>query len=97
MAFSRYQQGQVKYFHKGKVVNSSVGSNNQDNKIAKMEGLFSYTPAVVPVGYEHRPDLISNVFYGTPLFWFLILEYNNIADPFQGLNVGDIIKIPNIQ
>jgi hypothetical protein len=97
MAFSRYDQGQVKYNHKGKVSNSIVGNQKQEFRLRLMENMLEYETVVVPVGYEHRPDLISNVFYGTPLFWFLILEYNNIADPFQGLNVGDIIKIPNIQ
>jgi len=97
MAFSRYNQGEVKYFHKGKVTNTIVGSSRQQARINSMATLFDYDVGVIPVGYEHRPDLISNLFFGTPVYWFLILEYNNIVDPFEGLNVGDIIKIPKVQ
>jgi len=97
MAFSRYDQGQVRYFHKGKVTNSTVGSTAQQFRLDKLNRFYDYDVGVIPNGYEHRPDLISNLFYGTPAFWFLILEYNNISDSFEGLNVGDVIKIPKVQ
>lgn len=96
MAFSRYNLGEVEYFHKDKLVNSTVGSKKQDNRIKNLDLLYNYDVAVVPVGYEHRPDLISNVFFGTPAYWFLILEINNITDPFESLNVGDEILIPKL-
>lgn len=45
---------------------------------------------VVKAGREYRPDLVSNEFYGTPDFWWKILEYNNIKDIFDfkaGINI----------
>ena len=50
----------------------------------------------VPAGYEHRPDLISNLFYNTVTYDWMILMFNNIKDPFQELNVGDRILLPKI-
>lgn len=50
--------------------------------------------AVISPGSEYRPDLVSQKAYGTPDFWWKILEANNIKDIFDfksGLN----IKIPD--
>jgi len=51
---------------------------------------------VIPPGYEHRADLIADLFYGSAAMDWLILWVNNIADPFQQLNVGDRIKIVDL-
>jgi hypothetical protein len=55
-----------------------------------------YRVGYIPAGYEHRPDLISNLFYDTTSYDWLILMFNNIKDPFQELNVDDRILIPNL-
>lgn len=93
---SRYDKGFVDYNHKGKIIRSSVGDSKQDEFFTDPKNTYNFQIGVIPVGYEHRPDLISNVFYGTPNFWWLILSYNNINDPFEGLNVGDTILIPKV-
>lgn len=41
-----------------------------------------------------RPDLISNRFYGTSEKWWVILDYNNVTDPFS-LRIGDKLRIPD--
>lgn len=51
---------------------------------------------VIPPGYAHRPDLISDLFYGTVTKDWMILMFNNIKDPFQELNAGDEIFLPMI-
>jgi len=43
-----------------------------------------------------RPDLISQKAYGNPTLWWVILEYNNIADSLFELREGQILKIPDI-
>lgn len=43
-----------------------------------------------------RPDLISYVNYNTKDYWWLILFYNGIVDPFSELEVGDLLYIPNL-
>jgi len=93
---TRYSTGEVKYTHKGKVVNSSVGSNSIDRITKYSNSIFKYDVGYIPAGFEHRPDRISNLFYGTPSYWWLILLVNNIPDSFEGLGVGDRILIPKL-
>lgn len=41
-----------------------------------------------------RPDLIAYRYYGTSEFWWVILDYNKVTDPFS-LKVGDRLRIPD--
>ena len=50
----------------------------------------------VPNMFDNRPDLISNVFYDTPGYWWYIMQANGITDPFEQLNPGEPINIPNL-
>ena len=93
---SHYSLGQVTFTHKKKTTTTAVGSPGFDLTNHNLENLHSYDIAYVIPGYEHRPDLISDIFYDTPEYWWLILLHNNIDDPFEGLNVGDQIKIPKL-
>ena len=87
---SRYNRGYVDVKHRGVLVRTTVGSQQYENFLgAPIAGKLGY----IPMGYEHRPDRISNLFYGTPDLWWMIMEINNISDPFEGLNVGDQIII----
>ena len=91
----RYSIGYNNVPHLGKVVPTTVGNKAYSSfsiNLAKAPVEVGYIPA----GYEHRPDLISNLFYGTPANWWLILEANNIDDPFEGLNVNDRIVLPGV-
>jgi hypothetical protein len=91
---SQYMLGEVSVPHRNKTTNTAVGSLGFDKTSIGLEALYDFTIAYVIPGYEHRPDLISDIFYNTPEYWWLILLYNSIDDPFEGLNVGDQIKIP---
>lgn len=44
--------------------------------------------------HEYRPDLVSYDVYGTPDFWWKILEANNIKDIFD-FKKGINIRIPS--
>jgi len=90
---SQYYLGSIDTYHKKKRILVGAGAPGFDSI---GESLIDYDIAYVINGYEHRPDLISDVFYNTPEYWWLILLYNNIDDPFEGLNVGDQIKVPKI-
>lgn len=81
--------------HRGVTVTTTVNTPYYEN-LARNEG-FEYETGVVPTGVENRPDLISDVFYGTPKYWWLLMLVNNITDPFEGFNIGDTIKIPIIK
>jgi nucleoid-associated protein YgaU len=43
-----------------------------------------------------RPDLISRKVYNTEEYWWFILFYNSVVDPFTELEVGDLLFIPNL-
>jgi len=93
---SHYMLGQVGLLHRKKPTNTAVGSLGFDSVTIDSADSSNSDIAYVIPGYEHRPDLISDIFYNTPEYWWLILLYNNIDDPFEGLNVGDQIKIPKL-
>jgi hypothetical protein len=83
------------YFHKNKSVATTLNSFKFELFTKNLED-YDYDVGVIPAGYEHRADLISNLFYNTPTFdWFICLA-NDVYDPFQQLNIGDLIKIPKI-
>lgn len=52
---------------------------------------ISYT---VEKFYVGRMDLIANVFYNEPRYWWIIAQYNNILDPFSEITEGRILLIP---
>jgi len=93
---SHYMLGKLNIPHKNKITSTAVGSEGFDITSRELMNSYAHETAYVIPGYEHRPDLISDIFYNTPEYWWLILLYNNIDDPFEGLNVGDQIKIPKI-
>jgi hypothetical protein len=43
-----------------------------------------------------RPDLISYQYYNTVDFWWVIMLVNNIQNPLTDLEIGMLIKVPNI-
>ena len=48
---------------------------------------------VVSPGYEYRPDLLSFEAYGTPDFWWRIMEANGIMDIYE-FEAGINIRLP---
>lgn len=80
--------------HKNKVIATSLNTDF-DNFIINMNDT-EYEVAYIVDGYQHRPDLISDLFYNTVTNDWMIMMFNNIKDPFQELNVGDRILIPKI-
>lgn len=52
---------------------------------------FAY---VMEKKYEGRPDILGYVFYGDPLLWWIICQYNAILDPVAELVEGKILLIP---
>ncbi len=44
--------------------------------------------------HKNRLDLISNIFYGEPRYWWIIAQVNNILDPQFEVIPGRILFIP---
>jgi len=79
--------------HKDRKILTSVGSDMYEDQVLQLETRKS-NPGIVPVGYEHRPDLIANLFFGKSDFWWVFSEMNAITDPFEEINIGDEIRLP---
>jgi hypothetical protein len=73
---------------------TSVGNRAWDTFISTVDNNYQYKIGKIPLGYEHRPDLISNLFYNSPGYWWLLMAVNGVVDPFDGFNVNDLIKLP---
>lgn len=82
------------YRHRNARVTSILHSKDFDSLTRNLETAYTYKVGYIPNGYEHRPDLISNLFFGTPDKWWLLMLVNNITDPFEGFKVNDRILIP---
>ena len=44
--------------------------------------------------YQNRPDLLAFAVYGDSSLFWIILQYNNIIDPFTEFKEGIVLKIP---
>lgn len=81
--------------HKDSDITTSLNSEDFEEFLKTMES-YDFRVGVIPPGFEHRADLISNLFYNTPTLDWLLCWFNDIKDPFQQLNIMDSIKIPTI-
>ena len=89
---NRDKFGMIMVQHKGKKITTSVGSTSYEGIFAGQSS--NMLNGRVPKGYEHRPDLIADLFLDTPGGWWVICETNSIFDIFEELNSGDNIKLP---
>ena len=91
-SISRYGHGLRALSHKGHTVTTSVGSE-MDTLVSNLD-IMTTKVGRIPIQFAHRPDLISNLFFGTPGDWWYLMLVNGITDPFEGFNSGDQIVIP---
>ena len=91
---NHYKVGVTQVNHKGKTLVTSL--NTELSEYLTSLQSVDVDVGYIPAGYEHRPDLISDLFYDTVTKDWLILMFNNIKDPFQELNIGDRILLPKI-
>lgn len=87
--------GNSERIHKGKKVVTSLASDSFEKGIERIRNI-PFRIGVIPPGFEHRADLIADLFYGAPTLDWIVLWTNNISDPFQQLNVGDRIKVVDL-
>ena len=80
--------------HRGVTTTTILNTPTFDNMLSNLGEAFSYEVGYVPAGYEHRPDLISTIFYGDPKNWWLLMLVNGISDPNEGFNLNQRILIP---
>lgn len=44
---------------------------------------------------ENRPDIIANIYYNDPSFYWVIAVANDLVDPFI-IQIGSILRIPSL-
>ena len=81
--------------HRNKVINTLFNNEEYDRLLERLDD-YEVEVGFVPAGYEGRPDLISNVFYGTPNYWWVLCQVNNISDPQEGFTTNQRIFIPKL-
>ena len=92
-----YSLDEIRVNHRNLITTTIVNSPKFDAIISNLGDAYEYEVGYVPAGYEHRPDLISNIFYGSPKNWWLLMLVNGISDPFEGFNQNDAILIPKFR
>ena len=85
MAISRYLNNDTIKTPDGKTVYKSkrlkkIPLSNDDTYVATQTG--------------DRLDLLANQYYGSPAYWWIIANANNIHDGKLGLKDGTILRIP---
>ena len=91
---SRSGYGEITIRHKGHPINTSVGSLRYESSFGGSRRAGDFGIKRVPEGYNHRPDLIADLFYGTTSLWWIVCETNAIFDVFEQLNAGDSVYLP---
>jgi len=82
--------------HRGVLTKTILNTPTFDSLITNLDSSYEYDVGYIPAGYEHRPDLISNLFYGSPKNWWLLMLVNSVTDPNEGFKQNDKILIPKI-
>lgn len=85
---SRYVDSVVVYYTENKLITFQLYKKKEIPNSKKDKY------AVVTAGTQYRPDKISQQAYGTPDFWWKILEANGLKDVYD-LKAGLNIRIPD--
>ena len=74
------------------------GVNENDvlhNNLSRFRARYATALYRVEASDIQRPDLISHKAYGTVRYWWVVLSYNNIQNPFTDIEIGDILELPH--
>ena len=83
-----YSLDEVRVRHRAVTTNTIVNSRKFDSLLLDLDESFEYEVGYVPAGYAHRPDLISNVFYGSPKNWWLLMLVNSIVSQSRSKRIN---------
>ena len=86
-ATSRYADSQLIYYGDLHKMTYTTYKKNQ----TRLTDNDKYT--IISPGWEYRPDLVSKNIYGTPDFWWKILEANDMKDIWE-FKSGVNIRLP---
>ena len=46
---------------------------------------------------EFRPDIISFKTYEHSMYWWILMKYNDVIDPFSELVRGTVLRVPSLK
>ena len=83
-------------FYKKEVIDGIKESDLLTNTFNEFKFKRPLTFFTISTRDKTRPDLLSYRLYNKVNFWWIVLKVNNIEDPFNDLEEGDVIKVPDI-
>ena len=86
-ASSRYARSKVRYYGEDKFITFET-YKRKEKRLNANDKWFEIT-----IQHEYRPDLLSTDIYGSPDFWWALLEHNGMKDIFE-FKAGKTIRIP---
>ena len=87
-----YEKGKTIITHKGRDIATLLHSKEYSEYIQYINDL-PFKLVKVDVANAHRPDLIAHQYYQNSIYYWLVMEVNDITDPYEQLNAGDPLKI----
>ena len=69
--------------------NDLVFNKFKDFKFSTSQKFYEVTEADIA-----RPDLMSYKLYNKVNYWWILLKFNGIQDPWNDLEVGQILNVP---
>lgn len=85
---SRYINSQLYYYGNDRKITYETYKRKKEN-YSDTDQFFE-----VPKNLNYRPDILSSKYYGTPDYWWRILEYNMIFD-IMDFKSGIIVRLPS--
>lgn len=84
-----------KTFYQTAMIDGNRELDYLQNRLMGME-LKTMDKFRITAGTVNRPDLISNIFFGTYNLGWLLHHHNNILDPLTEYYIGRVIEIPSL-
>lgn len=86
---SRYASSTVVYYGENSII--TLKTYKRQERATDPDDTFM----IITKGVEFRPDLVSFDAYGTPNFWWKIMEANGMMD-IDDFQAGTNIRIPSV-
>ena len=93
-------------FNRTNFLNSEINDIDQNNNQVELDlsssyfYLFKTTRPIRKYQLDRwekgRPDMLSQKIYGQDDYWWVLLKYNNIMDPYEELVGGVILEVPDV-
>jgi hypothetical protein len=84
-----------KYFYTKTEYDGNIEFDYLKNKLINLN-LSTIDKYKITAATANRPDLISNIYYGSYNFGWLIHYHNDNLNPFTDYTIGTVVNIPSL-